>query len=115
MVFYLRRPQAECSAPALPLSLYGLSAYIAAGYRYAVLDRHASSLSSLIRVRARRVAHYPALGPLSVGESLISSENSHSPNPSEPVEYVDVYDLSGMHLPGPGVPDPRLCNANTPV
>jgi 4-amino-4-deoxy-L-arabinose transferase-like glycosyltransferase len=100
MVFYLRGPGRYCAAPALPFTLRGLAAYRRKGYDLAVIDRHHESpVVPAILARAPVAARFTALGPLHIGESLISSENSDPPNADEPVEFVTVYQLDRMRLP----------------
>jgi hypothetical protein len=114
MVFYLRGNGAHCNAPGLPRTVGALGAYLRAGYRYAVLDRHHTSpVSRYIKRHGRRVAQFLALGPVSLGESPISSENSSPPGTSARLETVDVFWLGGLRLQ----PDPHTraapCNRDS--
>src|SRR5205085_483637 len=84
MVFYLPPTGSNCGAIAMPRRKSGLAADVAAGYQYAVLERHKSPITFYIRAHSHPVAAYLALGHVSIGESLISSENTHPPNPKEP-------------------------------
>ncbi len=95
MVFYLRGSGSSCLAPALPYHVKSLATYYRDGYRYAVIDRHhGSPMVKVIRRENPRVAAFPALGNLSIGESPISSENSNPPSNDTRTEYVDIYRLN---------------------
>jgi 4-amino-4-deoxy-L-arabinose transferase-like glycosyltransferase len=111
MAYYFRGSGDACDAPALPLRLAQLHADVRAGMRYAVLDRHSTPVSVYIRHHARLAASFSALGPVHVGENLISSENADPPDASEPADVVDVFDLRHMRfLPGLGpLPPPSRC------
>jgi 4-amino-4-deoxy-L-arabinose transferase-like glycosyltransferase len=102
MEFYFAGTGATCSAPPLPLRLSGLKADVEAGYRYAVLERHTSTVSAYIRSRAHLVATFPEVGAMRIWENPVSSENSDPPDPSEPQDVVSVYDLTGLHF-APGI------------
>jgi hypothetical protein len=98
MPFYFRGSAATCNSPALPVTLGRLKADVAAGYRYALLERHRTSVSDFVRSHARRVAQFSALGPIHVGENLISSENADPPNPGEGPDEVDIYAISSLRF-----------------
>jgi len=104
VLFYMRGSGPICNAPALPLDPGELAAYVRDGYSLAILERHHSSqIAHFVRTRAIRVGHFPALGPLQVGEDLISSENSNPPSNDSSTEYVDVYRFDRV----PAKPDPN--------
>jgi 4-amino-4-deoxy-L-arabinose transferase-like glycosyltransferase len=109
MVYYLRGAGPTCDAPAMPYSSGDLRAFIREGYHYAILDRHNNSnLTVIVRRVEPRVARFPTLGNVHLGESLISSENSNPPAGDTRTEYVNVYYLYPGRLPPgrPGQPAP---------
>jgi len=98
MVFYLRGPGMTCAAPAFPQHVKFLPQYSRWGYAYIVLDNHHTSRGTLyVRAHLPRVARYPAAGVVSLGESLISSENGSPPDPHAQPEHVDVYRFGPSH------------------
>ncbi len=106
MVFYLRGTGRYCLAPSLPYHRQSLAAYEHHGYVYAVVDRHhGSPMVDAIERESPKVVTLSALGNLSIGESLISSENSDPPQNDAPFEYVDIYRLAPT-TPGGGKPPP---------
>ncbi|MGH2442746.1 MAG: glycosyltransferase family 39 protein [Chloroflexota bacterium] len=111
MVFYLRGSGAYCTAPALPLGIPALNRYRHAGYEYAVVDRHhGTNVVAYIQSHLRPVARFSAMGNVHAGESLISSENGDAPQSNFPTEYVEVYRLRGLHIPGRVRGAIALCN-----
>jgi Dolichyl-phosphate-mannose-protein mannosyltransferase len=114
MVFYLPPSGSHCGAIAMPRRKSGLAADVAAGYHYAVLERHESPITLFIRAHAHPAVAYLALGHMSIGESLISSENTHPPNPNEPPEKAEVYPLGHLPLPPPAH-RAVSCDINIPV
>jgi len=98
MVFYLRGHGMLCTAPAFPQHVAFLPQYSRWGYAYIVLDNHHTSRGTLfVRAHLPRVARYPAAGAVSLGESLISSENGSAPDPHAQPEHVDVYRFGRSH------------------
>lgn len=114
MVFYLRTPMPACTAPAMPVSRAGLSAAIAHGYQFAVTERHGSAVTYYVDTHAPAVARYLAIGPVHLGESLISSENGLAPEPGRTPEYVNVYRLPDLH-PSPAGGSTIRCAPNRVV
>lgn len=111
MLFYFRGSGARCDAPSLPSAISGLASYVRAGYRFAVLDRHHTSpITTFIKAHTQRVARYLALGPLSLDESPIASENSSPPGTSPRLESVDVFWLGGIDPKSRGTGPLAPCN-----
>lgn len=115
MVFYLPGSPSgtRCDAPPVPYSLRKLSADRHAGYSYAVLDQQSTPAQRYISSHGRLVASYPAFGALNIGENPISTENGNAPNTGMH-EMVNVYDISGLHLPRPTA-TPDKCYRNVPT
>lgn len=112
-LFYLRGKDAQCDAPALPVDRNALGAYVRSGYKYAILENaHDVTATTLfIEARALRVHQSSLYGPYR-GESLVRSELGDSPlNRFSTREYVDVFLLSGLHLPRSALV-PVQCNLN---
>ncbi|MBV9279698.1 MAG: glycosyltransferase family 39 protein [Chloroflexi bacterium] len=101
MVFYLRDPGRGCDAPTLPVEPASLGQDDGLAGDYAVIDRYSSAAARFLSARARLAARYPTLGPASLSEDLIASENGLPPSTRRP-ERVDVYALDSLH-PGRGV------------
>jgi 4-amino-4-deoxy-L-arabinose transferase-like glycosyltransferase len=116
MVWYQRGSSARCSVVGLPRSLAGLSAYVHAGYRYAVTEaHHTHPVVWYIRDHAIRVKHYSALSVFPDGEDLISTENGDPPGPASNREYVELYRLDRLHLPAPNRRSLHACVPNSIV
>lgn len=98
MTFYLGGSRPNCGAPAMPVSKPLLADAIAAGYKFAVSERHGTKVTHYINVRAPRAVRYLAIGKVSLGENLISSENGDPPESSEKPEWVNIYWLPALHL-----------------
>jgi 4-amino-4-deoxy-L-arabinose transferase-like glycosyltransferase len=115
-VFYLRGSGATCAAPAMPYNSGDLRAFIRDGFHYALLDRHNNSnLTAIVRRVERRVARFPALGHVDLGESLISSENSNPPAGDARTEYINVYYLDPARLPPAPLGHPAPCRRDRVV
>jgi hypothetical protein len=116
VVFYLRGNGLHCTVPRLPFRRRLLESAISQGYVYAIMDRsRASSQDPYVRRHARLVARFPAIGPITLGENLISSENSDPPRAGELPDYVDVYNLTGLPHGTPSrTTAPFICNRDIP-
>ena len=115
-VFYLRGSGSTCDAPAMPYAAGDLRAFIREGYHYAILDRHNNSnLTAIVRRVEPRVARFPTLGPVHLGESLISSENSNPPTGDTRTEYVNVFFLDPARLPPATLGHPAPCRRDRVV
>lgn len=116
-VFYLRGSGKYCEAPAMPLNISNLSAYVQAGYRFAVLDlQHTSNVTKYIRAHGLLAAHFPAFGEVSLPDDPIASENSAPPRNSRRTDNVSVYWLPSLRLPKVAAPAARaitLCNRDS--
>ena len=117
MVWYVPGSQSStvCKTPGMASNKNQLAADIAAGYRYAEIETIDNSpLDKFIVANARRVAHYPTYGAISIGENPVKSENGDPPNP-KPLEYVSLYDLSTLKLPSPVGAKVSGCNRDVPI
>jgi hypothetical protein len=95
MVFYLQGSGRSCLAPPLPLSVAGLGPFVRDGYRFAVLDRrHGGLVRAYLRHHETLVLRVLAAGNPAIGENLIASENSYSPENTAGQEFVEVYRLN---------------------
>ncbi|HEV3309531.1 MAG TPA: glycosyltransferase family 39 protein [Chloroflexota bacterium] len=117
MVWYIPGPDnaTACVTPGMASNKRQLAVDIAAGYRYAEIETIDNSpLDKFIVASARRVARYPTYGSISIGENPVKSENGDPPNP-KPLEYVSLYDLSGLRLPPAGGAKMSHCNRDVPI
>jgi 4-amino-4-deoxy-L-arabinose transferase-like glycosyltransferase len=112
LVFYLRGSGAHCRAPNLRSNVFRLSADVRSGYEYAILDHFSWNLAKLVRARMPHVARFAALGPISVGENLIASENGHTEG-GVTSTYISIYRLEPTRLPPPQGTAPDTCNRDT--
>jgi 4-amino-4-deoxy-L-arabinose transferase-like glycosyltransferase len=116
MVFYLpgSPTTTTCNAPIVPNNLPQLAAAVQAGYRYVEIESNVSSgLSGYIISHARLIGRWPAYGRITIRENPIKTENGDPPR-SGPLEYVELYDLSGLSLP-PAAARPLACYRNVPI
>ena len=111
LVYYLRGEGRSCNAPTLPTTRAALARDRAAGYRYVVLDHHWKTLGAYISHHARLTAAYLAEGRVTLGESLIASENTHAPDATQNPEVVRVFAISSLSLPKADRRD-VVCNRN---
>jgi 4-amino-4-deoxy-L-arabinose transferase-like glycosyltransferase len=109
VVFYLRGSGPHCWAPNLRSSVLRLSADARSGYQYVILDHFSWNLAWLVRARMPRLVRLPALGPISVGENLLASENGHDEANIKPM-YINIYRLEASRLPPPKGAPPDVCN-----
>lgn len=115
MVFYLWTPSHPCNALAMPATKAQLALSVADGYRYGIIERHASAVTHYIDTHAPTTARYLTTGRVRLGESLISSENGEAPQSSAKPEYLRVYSLTGLRLPAPGRKAALRCAPNRVV
>lgn len=114
-VFYFRGGAGPCLGPRVPYTVKQLGADVQWGFRWAVLDRSSGSpIDGFIARRIRPAASWPDEGNVSLGENLIDSENTLTPDTQRSAGVVRVYDLARLHLPLQAHPRRPGCNREYP-
>ena len=117
MVWYVHTsPKSTvCTTPGMAANKRQLALDRSVGYRYVEIETTDNSpFDKFIEANSVQVGHFPAYGNISIGENPIKSENSDPPNPN-PLEYVNLYDISGMKLPPPGTAKVSKCDRDVPI
>ncbi|MGI8826296.1 MAG: ArnT family glycosyltransferase [Chloroflexota bacterium] len=115
MVFYLRGGPGRCLAPRVPYTVTQLGADIQSGFHYAVLDQYSGSpMDHVIKSRVSPIVEFSIEGKVSLGESLIDSENTLTPNTQRVARVVRVYDLTRLNLPRQRDPRQPGCDREEP-
>jgi 4-amino-4-deoxy-L-arabinose transferase-like glycosyltransferase len=99
MAFYFRGAGPHCDAPPIPDRVPMLQALVQSGYRYAVIERHGTTVSDFVRSHARLLRIFAVTGGLDLWENLINSENAHPPVFTSHQDRVWIYDLETLRFP----------------